>query len=60
MPAGTGIDVLQIEAGKTAAVLHQFALALDDVNQHIALAVHGGSELFGGAGRNGGVAMDQL
>ena len=39
------IDVFQIEARQAAAVLHQFALALHDVDQHVALAVDRGGEL---------------
>ena len=33
---GHGVDVLQIEAGQAAAILGEFALALQHVDQHVA------------------------
>ena len=56
---GHRIDSLQIEAGQAAAVFHQFALALDDVDQHIRLPVYGRCKMFRCASGNGGVAMNK-
>ena len=60
IPAGIGIDALQIEARQAAVVLHQLALALHHVDQDVGLPVDAGGEVFGRAGRDGRIAMDQL
>ena len=40
--------------------LGEFALALHDVDGDVGLAVDAGGEVLGGAGRDGGVALDDL
>ena len=55
---GHGRNALEVKARQRAAVRGQFALALHDVDGHVGLAVDAGSEVLGGRGGNGGVALD--
>ena len=48
----------KIEARQRAAVRGQFALALNDVDGDVGLAIDAGGEVFGGGGGDGGVALN--
>ena len=57
---GHGGDAFEIEAGEAAVVLRHFALALQDVDENVGLAVDSGGEGFDGAGRDGRVAVNGI
>ena len=50
----------QVEARQRAAILGQFALALDDVDGDVGLAFDAGGEVLGGGRGDGRVAMNDL
>ncbi len=53
-----GRNAFQVEARQRAAIGGQFALALQDVNCHVGLAVDPGGEVLGCRSGNGGIALD--
>ena len=55
-----GRDVRQMELADGLVVARQLAFALEHVDLHARLIVRGGGEDLRFAGRNGGVALDQL
>ncbi len=55
-----GRDAFEVEAGERAAVFGEFALALEDVDGDVGLAVDAGGEVLGGGGGDGGVALDDF
>ena len=55
-----GRNAFEVEAGEGAAVFGEFALALEDVDGDVGLAVDAGGEVLGGGGGDGGVALDDF
>ena len=53
-------NALELEARERAALIHRLALALDDMQQHAALAVLIGGEDLGLGHGDGRVAIDDL
>src|SRR5262249_54266692 len=56
-PAGSGVEI-NGEIAEAPVVPGAFALALEHMDEHLALVVHGGGEHFAGFHWNGGVARD--
>ena len=59
-PRRAGGDAVQMEAAEALVVLRHLALALQDVDLNGGLVVRGGGEHLALAGRDGGVAVDEL
>ena len=58
--AGSGGNAVQLEQAQLLVVPGKFALALEDVDFHLGLAVRGGGEDLALLGGDGGVAVDDL